>query len=185
MPNYCDYSMCVKGTKENVEEFIKVIQADYDYHGMIFSHDRHLFRVFEANYDEIEKMCDDTYQVIINGYCAWSVASCMLEGGYYADVKTRYPNEFRGTTLLLESKRLGIDIEVYSEECGCCFQEHYVIVNGDLICDECVEWNEYCIDDYNTKADAEEELGIEITDAEWREGGFISRGGFESWDFEI
>lgn len=188
MPNYCDYSMCVKGTKENVEEFIKVIQADYNYGTMEFSHDRHFFRVFEANYDEIEEMLDGKYQAIIDGYCAWSVRSCMFDGyaSYYNSIKKDYPNNFRGTTLLTESERLNLDIEVYSEECGCCFQEHYVVVNGDLICDECVEYNEYCIDEYNSKEDAEAELGIEISDEEWDSGEcFISRGGFESWDFEI
>ena len=34
--------------------------------------------------------------------------------------------------------------------------------------------------------EAEKELGIVITDAEWESGdSFISRGGFGEWDFEI
>lgn len=85
----------------------------------------------------------------------------------------------------LESKRLNLDIEVYSEECGCCFQEHYIIVNGNIVADECVDWYEYYIGDYNTKEEAEEELEIEITDQEWKHDYYISRGGFENWDFEI
>lgn len=185
MPNYCNYSMCVAGTKESVEEFIKVIQADYNYVTMEFSHDRHMFRVFEAEHDEVDEYGDGKFRTIIDGYCAWSVSSCMLEGGYYKDCKNSYGDDFRGTTLLLESKRLNIDIEVYSEEPGCCFQEHYVVSNGKLVCEECVEWNEYYLDDYETKEDAEKELGIEITDEEWKEGGFIGRGGFPDWDFEI
>ena len=77
-------------------------------------------------------------------------------------------------------------MEVYSEESGCCFQEHYVFVDGDLICEECVEWNEYWIDDYETKEEAEGELGIKITDEEWNSGdACFTRGGFENWDFEI
>lgn len=188
MPNYCDYSMCVKGTKENVEEFIKVIQADYDYGTMEFSHNRHLFRVFEANYDEVEELCNNTFQVVINGYCAWSVASCMFnnhDSSYYNSLKAQYPNNFRGTTLPIESERLNLDIEVYSEECGMCFQEHYIILKGNVVCNECVEWCEYCLDDYNSREEAERELEISITNAEWKEGGFISRGGFDDWDFEI
>ena len=189
MPNYCYYSMCVKGTKENVEEFIKVIQADYDYSTMTFSHDRHLFRVFEAEYDEIERLDKYMYQVVIQGNCAWSVSSCMLDNGsygYYEDCKKRFPNEFRGTTLPIESERLGLDIEVFSEECGMCFQEHYVILNGKLIVDECEDWNEYYLCDYNTKEEAEETLGIKITDEEWNgDEDFISRGGFGEWNFTI
>lgn len=187
MPNICLYSMCVKGKKENIEEFIKVIQADYDYDKMKFTHDRHLFRVFSADDNGIEQVDDnDVYEVIINGDCAWSVGSCMFESYYYNSLKERFPNEFRGTTLQIESERLGLDIEVYSEESGCCFQEHYVICNGDIVVDESEDWYEYYIGDYETKAEAEEDLGITITDEEWNSGeDFISRGGFGSWDFDI
>lgn len=186
MPNYCYYSMCVRGTKENVEEFIKVIEADYNYTDMKFTYKRHFFRVFEADYGEIEQMGDDDYRVTISGDCAWSVATCMLEGGYYRDIKARYPREFRGTTLPKESKRLNLAIEVYSEECGMCFQEHYLFDNGDTIIDECVDYNEYYIGDFNSKADAEDELDIEITDEEWNSGEeYIKRGGFEEWYFDI
>lgn len=91
MPNLCMYSMCVKGAKEKVEEFLKVIQADYDYGTMEFSHDRHLFRVFEACCNGIEELSDNRYQAIIDGDCAWSVHTCMFEDGYYSDIKGRFP----------------------------------------------------------------------------------------------
>lgn len=187
MPNYCNYSMCVKGNKENIEEFIKVMKSDYNYNTMEFGFDRHMFRVFEAECDEVEEYDDGVFQAIINGYCAWSVSSCMLEGGYYKDCKDSFGDDFRGTTLLLESKRLNIDIEVYSEECGMCFQEHYIITNGELECDECVDWSEIWIDDYKTKEEAEADLEMSITDEEWAIGleeGYFTRGGF-NWDFEI
>ena len=186
MPNYCNYSMKVVGTKENIEEFIKVMNADYNYYDMTFDYDRHMFRVFEAEHDEIEARTDGKFETIINGYCAWSVATCMFEGGYYKDVKKGHPDEFRGTTLDIESKKLNLNIEVYSEEPGCCFQEHYVILNGDIVCDECVEWESYVVDEFETKEQAEEELDIKITDKEWNEcDGYINRGGFGDWDFEI
>lgn len=186
MPNICLYSMCVKGKKENIEEFIKVIKVDYDYGTMEFTHDRHLFRVFSADDNGIEQVDDDVYEVIINGDCAWSVSSCMFESYYYSDLKQRFPNEFRGTTLPIESERLNLDIEVYSEECGCCFQEHYVIIHGDIKVYDSVDWYEYDLSEYDTKEEAEEELDIEITDEEWNsKNDFISRGGFGSWDFEI
>ena len=185
MPNYCGYSMCVKGTKENVEEFIKVIKADYDYGTMEFTHDRHLYRVFEADYDEIEEIFDGTYQVIINGDCAWSVNSCMFENGYHRNFKERFPDNCKGTTVPIESERLGLDIEIFSEECGMCFQEHYIVRKGVVEVSDCVDWYEYCKDDYETKAEAEAELEIEITDEEWNShDSYIMRGGFD-WDFTI
>ena len=191
MPNICLYSMCTIGKKEDVEEFIKVIKADYDYGTMEFSHDRHFFRVFEADCNEIECLGkniheDNIYKVIINGECAWSVGCCMFKGGYYDDFKERFPNEFRGTTVPEESKRLNLSIEIFSEECGCCFQEHYTVIDGKIIEDECVDWNEYYLRDYETKEEAEEDYGIKITDEEWNgHDDYISRGGFESWEFTI
>lgn len=187
MPNYCNYSMCVVGAKENVEEFIKVINSNYDYNKMEFDYDRHMFRVFEAICDEIEERYNGTYQAIINGYCAWSVASCMLEHGYYQDCKASFGDNFRGTTLLLESERLGLDIEVFSEESGMCFQEHYIIRKGNLTTDECVDWCEHYLGDYETKEEAEEDLGMQLTDEEWENysDDYISRGGFGDWEFEI
>ena len=185
MANNCFYSMYVKGSKEDVEEFIKVIKADYDYGTMKFSHDRHMFRVFSADEVEIEKRDDGKYGVVINGDCAWSVQSCMLEDGYYARCKAQYGDQFRGTSLENESENLNLEIEVFSEECGCCFQEHYVIRNGYVDVEECVEWHEYFIDEYDTKEEAEKDLEIEITDQEWEIREIITRGGFDNWDFTI
>lgn len=189
MPNYCYYSMCAIGGKDSIEEFIKIVQADYDYGTMEFSHDRHFFRVFEADYDEIEDLGDDIYKVVISGNCAWSVGCCMFDighHGYYHDLKERFPKEFRGTTIPAESERLKLSIEIFSEECGMCFQEHYIVIDGKIFEDECVDWEEYCLEDYETKEEAEEDLGIEITDEEWESGEpYISRGGFGEWNFSI
>jgi hypothetical protein len=179
--------MRIVGKKESVEEFIKVIQADYSYRTMEFSYNRHMFRVFEADHDEIEERFDGKFQTTIYGYCAWSVSSCMLRDGYYGAVKKEYPDDFRGTTLDIESERLNLDIEVYSDECGMCFQEHYIITNGEIVCDECVDWEEYDVYDYDSKEDAEEDLDVKFTDEEWanQDDGKICRGGFPNWDFEI
>lgn len=140
MPNYCDYDMRVVGKKENVDEFINVIKADYNYGKEIPATSKHLFRVFEA--DVLDDYCytkeDGRYSCDINGYCAWSVYCCMLEGTgtYYNDCKERYPDKFMGTSLLKLSKELDLDIEVFSEEPGVCFSEHYLIKNGELLIEE-------------------------------------------------
>ena len=59
--------------------------------------------------------------------------------------------------------------------------------DGVCICDECVEWNEYYLGEYETKEEAERELGIIITDDEWLDNkdDSITRGGFPDWYFEI
>ena len=68
MPNYCTYDMKVKAkNKENLLEFIKIIQSDYDYDNNKFTAARHLWRVFEANCeeDEIEES-EDCFSIIIS-----------------------------------------------------------------------------------------------------------------------
>lgn len=103
----------------------------------------HLFRVFEANL--IRDQCyyippDENGDIIrtVSGYCAWSVYSCMFEGGctYYNDFMRdfgiRYIGFF-GTTIPKLSRLLNLDIEIFSEETGVCFQEHYRVTNGNII----------------------------------------------------
>ena len=185
MTNPCFYSMKAKGAREDIEEFIQVVKADYDYNTMEFNFDRHLQRVYIADEEDIEAVDENTYSVFINGECAWSVVVCMLEDGYYNDMKARLGDKFRGTTLVHESERLNLEIEVFSEECSMCFQEHYLVRHGVLEIDECVEWNEYFLDEYETKEEAEDDLDIEITDDEWEEREMITRGGFGDWEFTI
>ena len=183
MPNYCDYEMRVQGKKENVEEFVRVIKTDYHYDdagNCKCEAGRHLWRVFEAN-DDMVDIEDGMAVANIWGYCAWSVFSCMFDGdGTYQQDRP----DSCGTTLQIESKNLCLDIEVYSKEPGMCFMEHYYIDNGEITVDECVEYAEYCICDYETKEEAEEELGIIISDHEWEHEDYVGRGGME-WDFSI
>lgn len=181
MANICSFSMKVRGEHDNIEKF---------YNAMMQNGTIYMGRGADAeiNYD------DEECSAQIDGWCKWSVVSAMVTNAEsmrsepdmwcWGDGKTSEEREF--ITLFEACKKWNLDMEVYSEESGCCFQEHYVFVDGELICEECVEWNEYCIDDYETKEEAEEELNIEITDDEWsNKGSFIGRGGFENWDFEI
>ena len=191
MPNYCYYQMRVVGKKENVEEFVKIMQADYNYQSMKFDYEKHIGgRVFEASVDEFEEVANGIYGANISGDCAWSVLSCMFDGPYcyYNDIKEKYGAECRSTTVPIESERLNLSIEIYSEESGMCFQEHYLVKNGVVEIADCVDWYEYCVDEYETKEEAEKELEMEITEEEWETGQqecCFRRGGFDDWSFEI
>lgn len=181
MPNYCVYNMKVTGRQEDVDQFIKELQVtDYSYNDYgcsgIEEGLRHLCRVFSADviYDIPNKIKIDVdnsvilRDVILSGDCAWSVASCMTDSptSYYNQLRERYGNRSKATTLKLESKILNLIIEVYSEEPGCCFSEHMLYVNGEEIIDECVDY-------YETW---EDEDGNELDDP-------IIEGGYDSWDF--
>ena len=178
--NICSFSMFVRGEAEDIKCF---------YNAMCQNGNIYMGRGADAeiNLDEEDGSAH------IDGWCKWSVQSALVDnatdmrnnpGKWYWGENVD-PSKLEFITLWEACREWNIDMEVYSEEGGCCFQEHYVCIKGDVICDECVEWYEYFIDDYNSKKDAEEELGIKITDDEWACRDTITRGGFESWDFEI
>lgn len=180
MANICSFSMCVKGTHENIEKFYNAMCQD----GNIY---------VGRGADAQIKYDDEDGVAFIDGWCKWSIISAMVDNAISMRTEPNMWGWGKGVdasklefiTLWEACGRWNIDMEVYSEEPGCCFQEHYLVVDGQVVYEDCVEWNEYDLDDYETKEEAEEELEIKITDEEWEEGGFISRGGFEEWEFEI
>ena len=97
MPNYCNYEMKIKGRKENVDKFVSYVKADYHYDEIInenndkeavykeLTSDKHFYRIFEACIIDEEIFENGDSEVIISGYCAWSILSCMTDdfGSYY------------------------------------------------------------------------------------------------------
>lgn len=187
MANDCLGYVTVRGYKDNVDEFTKIIQAHYDYNKMEFSHKPHLFRVFEAQiYDEQINGLQKTVSYSID--CAWSIYSCMMQGNYtyYNDLKERF-KEFYGTHLQEQAKRLNLWIEVQGSETGFGFQEYYLINNfGMVIEDHCVDYHEVCpawcdsLEEFN---DELKEFGsdIQFTDEEFKNKKYdvISIGGID------
>ncbi len=178
MANICDFDMRVRGSHDNIEKF---------YNAMCQNGNIIMGRGADA-----ELIYDDDDYASINGWCKWSVSSAMINNAismrtepnmwYFGDGVDVSKIEF--ITLIEACQKWNLDMEVFSEEPGCCFQEHIMVVNGEVVIDECVEWNEYCLDDFETKEEAEAELGFKITDDEWNDDAFVGRGGFE-WDFDI
>lgn len=153
---------------------------------LLTDYKKHFYRVFEADVLEEGKQ-DDKYYAIITGDCAWSVYSCMMSGpgSYYSNnVNDNELRKEHSTTLVLESKSLKLKIKVYSAEPGMCFAEHYLIDNGEVIKNEEYDYNEFSLEDYNTKEEAESELGIKITDEEWNKKDYITRCEINPFDPE-
>lgn len=180
MANICSFQMCVRGNCGDIEKF---------YDAMCQKGNIYMGRGAEA---EIEFESED--RAFITGWCKWSIQSALIDNAesmrsnpdrwWWGDDVD--PKNLEFITLWEACKKWNIDMEVYSEECGCCFQEHYVCVDGDIVCEECVEWNEYLLEDYETKEDAEADYGTTFTDEEWaNKDERVTRGGFENWDFEI
>lgn len=163
MPNYCDYHLIVGGRADNVDEFVRIMQNDYD--------KIHMYRVFEAV--ESDSTTYGLYKRIdIVGNCAWSVCTCMLPGpySYYDDDYNRHKNNeiiktwnrqtdeyedyqatmdnFLGTNLLELADKLGLNIYAYSTEPGMQFSEEYHILPGGIkVLDREGQYDEYWLEE--------------------------------------
>lgn len=177
MPNYCNYEMKIVGKKENVGKIVSYLQAEYNYNYdwekeiYKFSKctaDKHFFRVFEADLLDTEDDYDVKNKLIavtVNGSCAWSVYCCMFKGEYtyYSNPKSKY-DIFKGTNMEDVTKELDLKVEIFSEEFGNNFMEHYLIDKGNILINECK--------DFETKYDKEEDVYV------------IASGGLD-WDYQI
>ena len=167
MPNYCFYSMKIKGTKKSCEEWL--------YKMRYYNHNNHFYRIFEADIID-EGGYENDYYMVISGNCAWSLESCCRGSGYA-----------ESDLFAINSKELRIIMEAYSEEPGCCFQEHYVYKKGECEVDECVEWKEiYWDEDEYSFEEWKEKFNIpdEVTE-DYLYENYYTTGGFEEWNFEI
>lgn len=136
MANDCYYEMKIKGSENSILRVLACLTTGYAYNEHKKPLHKHFFRIFDADTDgKMEDNGDGTFTAFIYGYCAWSVWSCMCSGNstYYDSVKRSYPNIFMGTTLLEQSK--DCEIEVFSEEEGMGFSEHYIFKNGECLCE--------------------------------------------------
>lgn len=163
MANICNFSMIVKGKKENIEQFIDMMEQK----GTVW-----MGRGAVVDFTDMEEVENEKYRCQIDGNTKWSVYSSMISNAI--SMRTE-PNKWgfgegvdktklSFVTLFEACKQLELDMEVYSEECGCCFQEHYLFIDGELVADECVEY----VEKYNEETEEYE-----------------SSGGFDNWDFKI
>lgn len=200
MPNECSAVVKVSGRKDSVDEFIRIMNADYDYdhyveENMSFSHNSHFFRIFSADTMDYEQ--DGLFVVAtLDVWCAWSIATCMFDDGYYNTVKKECEEHnvsFHGTNITECAKKLELNIEAISEEPGMCFMEHYLVnPDGEFEIYDVVDMTEYYINEYNTLAEykaANPNDGIDIaTEEEYAnaksEGCWYRKGGIP-YDFEL
>lgn len=135
MPNWCNYDMKIKGSKEAIERVIACLKADYNYYEGKPSH-KHFFRTSVDYEGETIRNGDGTLSKIVAGDCAWGVKCCMCDGwgSYYDSAKGDYGESFMGTTLAEQSR--DCEIEVFGEEPGMGFSEHLVFKNGECLCNK-------------------------------------------------
>ena len=179
MANLCSFLMKVRGHKDDIIQFHKAMMQE----GNIW-----MGRGAGADLE-----FEDEDFATLTGTCKWSIQSALIDNAismrtnpsrwHFGSIDA---NSLEFITLYEACERWNLAMEVYAEECGCQFQEHFVCDKGEVLCDDCVDWEEYFVEDYETKEEAEEDMGIKFTDEEWaNRDDRITRGGFDSWDFEI
>ena len=164
MPNSCTGFMNIRGYAPNVDEYVAILQANYSYYKdsanhdythyvdpKNFSHIPHFFRVFSAYEFDTVWSSGICKCVAIDFDVAWSVYCCMFPGKhtYYNDFENEYHGNHYGSNILIESKRLQLEIEIWSYEPVCAFQEHYKICSGILVKDESFEFHNIWLEDFS------------------------------------
>lgn len=172
MANNAFYSMKVVGRQDNVEAFVRAMNWEGEYE------EQGIGKVFSCEvYDKGQSF--NGYCVLIAGDCAWSIKSAMRT--------YNNPNNIEKL-----SSKLELAIEAYSEESGNGFQEHLLVINGDVEIDECIGWNAIDVeeldkvDDDFWQRDYVVASGITKENAkEYAVDGYVSIGGYTSWDVLI
>ena len=122
MPNWCNFTMYVKGSEQNVRQLEKY----WDYDNLPEGHESfaRTFEVFELpSSGKIYSDAEETIPIYIYaGQVAWSVFVCWF------DSPASYPYENKNCVTIVElAKRYDLEIEIMSDETGMAFMEHFYI----------------------------------------------------------
>ena len=161
MANNCDFSMRITGGEAEIKELISMLRWEGKFK------DSGLGRIYSFYVDEdiLPTSLADIYQVDGYGDCAWSVLTAMQ---YY-----------NGRTPCLESEtdRLGLVVELFSSEPGCQFQEHILIAKGVVCIEDCVDYEEHWVDNYDSLEAYNKDNETDFTE-DMVDDGCVRIGGF-------
>lgn len=162
MANNCAFEMKITGKKENIEEIIRIFQQKDE-----FKHDG-IGRIFSFYVDDMQLIDSQRNIFSVNTYgdCAWSVKSSMCHDAE------------NSRSLKSEAERLHLVIEVFSSETGCQFQEHYLTVFGDVIVNDCVDYEEHWVAIYGGVDAYNKDFGTSFTEDMLNDNGDVCIGGF-------
>lgn len=180
-----NYRYADKITSAQKEEYLHGYKRHYEKDGIhLFSDaEKHFFRVFDVNLDD-EYFDGSNTVLLISGYCAWSVWVCMFRGSKFEenDSETYYSDNYgiycalqkeHATNMEDITKELDLVVEIFSYEPGVGFAEHYLVDNGTIIVNECVDYKEVYLEDFQTKEEFEEEYDRELDIDEWLYNDYV------------
>lgn len=158
MPNWAFGQVNVTGKAKNIEKFCRLFLFTEDtekegvgkrYFARSFTNDS-----WESFYGEYIKDYEPEEETSISFSVdfAWSCHSCMIDG---------YPDGKECVTLQWACKEYNVDVEIDTEETGCCFTEHITCSkNGDLV-EECEDMPEYTCQNCGSKQSFPEDYDLE------------------------
>ncbi|MGF7011995.1 hypothetical protein M2146_002549 [Lachnospiraceae bacterium PF1-22] len=180
MANICSVEMKIKGTEDNINKFYSALTQD----GPIW-----MGRGLEVVLSE-DRPCADEKNIIIrfiSGQCKWNLQSALIDDAISMRTKPeKWSCEGAEDIITLEEacKRWNIEMEAYSSEPEYGFDEHFFTQDNCFFTDV-EETKEFYLGNFNSKQEAEKEIGMEISDAVWENENFFKIGGYDSCDFEI
>lgn len=160
MPNYCDFKVKITGPVKGMERFYNACNNEYHSED---DPNEHFYRIFEFEFDE-DVIKNDIGTVHGYGYCAWSVWSCMFDGPYTYHNSAKHTN---GITVDRLAKEEGLVIEIYSNEIGMEFAEHFLINRGEILIDEETFYSEITYED--SYEEFIERTKLNWTEEQWKE----------------
>lgn len=132
MANSCSFDLKVCGQEDAVLEFIRALVGDsqeggFSWVGQVYS--------FESEKWMTEKNENHPGMVTMGGVgsCPYSLKYAMRDGDGYEPLE-------------VISKRLGLVVEVFSSEPDEGFQEHLLVNQGEVLIDECVDYEEHFVE---------------------------------------
>ena len=114
--------------------------------------------------EEIQTLENGLFSQVFIGDCKWSIESSINN-----------PSDKKGD---LTIKTNGIIVELWSQEPGCEFEEHYVVENGNITTNDTVDWTGVFIDDFENETEMTE---CGYTKEDFDENGWCHKGGFKDW----
>lgn len=193
MANDCSFWFrAVSRDPEKLHDFVECWKTEY------YAEGPHLYRISDC-YEtvDIQRSEDnnDLFYVECAGTCAWSLEACitMYGSSYFGgmlDGSIKKPEEImpydkngRCIEILCHDYETGI--EIFSEEPGCGFAEHYVVdPKGNLVIDETCDMHEYWWDrDNQTIEEFNEENGTSYTEDDFNGDDYLTVGGYANEDY--
>lgn len=156
MANNAYYRAHIKGDESNVKEFIRAMKWEGEYAengaGRIFS-------CYVIDECVLWSDANHAYFCDMEGDVAWSILSALRK-------------EYNPNNIEELSKRLNLVIEMFSQEPGMGFMEHFVVDNGKVLCDDCFDYCEYDIDKFEENMD---DIGDEFWEQDFVKESGITR----------